>query len=73
MTTYGVYIAGPLIGAAIAVGCATILRDAAEDPISHAAGSGVLTPGRREEKAKLWQDVDEGQVAPPGLDEASPG
>ncbi len=42
--SYWVYVAGPLIGAAIAVGCATILRGRGGDPISHAAGSGVLTP-----------------------------
>ena len=45
-TAYWVYVAGPLIGAAIAVGCAIILRGRGGDPISHAAGSGVLTPGR---------------------------
>src|SRR5438034_3733608 len=50
-TSYWVYVAGPLIGAAIAVGCAMILRGRGGDPISHAAGSGVLTPGRAEGKA----------------------
>ena len=64
---YWVYVAGPLIGAAIAVGCAMILRGRGGDPISHAAGSGVLTPGRHEEKAKLAQDIDKGKVVPPGL------
>ena len=44
-TAYWVYVAGPLIGAAIAVGSAIILRGRGGDPISHAAGSGVLTPG----------------------------
>ena len=44
-TAYWVYVAGPLIGAAIAVGCAIILRGRGGDPISHAAGSGVLDPG----------------------------
>jgi aquaporin Z len=66
-TAYWVYVAGPLIGAAIAVGCAMILRGRGGDPISHAAGSGVLTPGRLEEKAELSGDIDSGQVAPPGL------
>jgi aquaporin Z len=42
---YWVYVAGPLIGAAIALGCATILRGRGGDPISHAAGSGALTNG----------------------------
>jgi aquaporin Z len=45
--SYWVYVVGPLAGAAIAVGCATILRGAGGDPISQAAGSGVLTAGRR--------------------------
>jgi aquaporin Z len=33
-TAYWVYVAGPLIGAAIAVGCAMILRSRGGDPIS---------------------------------------
>jgi aquaporin Z len=67
-TAYWVYVAGPLIGAAIAVGCAMILRGRGGDPIAHAAGSGVLTEGRLEEKAKLSQDIDQGKVVPPGLE-----
>jgi aquaporin Z len=75
-SAYWVYVAGPLIGAAIAVGCATILRGRGGDPISHAAGSGVLTAGRRATKTRLSRDIDEGKVAPPGFtptgsDEAS--
>jgi aquaporin Z len=66
---YWVYVAGPLIGAAIAVGCAMILRGRGGDPISHAAGSGVLTSGRLEEKAKLARDIDEGKAVPPGLEQ----
>jgi aquaporin Z len=68
-TAYWVYVAGPLIGAAIAVGCAVILRGRGGDPISHAAGSGVLTEGRLEEKAKLSRDIDAGNVVPPGLEQ----
>jgi len=71
-TAYWVYLAGPLIGAAIAVGCAVILRGRGGDPISHAAGSGVLTPGRLEEKAKLSQQIDQGKVVPPGLQQTGP-
>ena len=59
---------GPLTGAAIAVGCAWILRGRGGDPISHAAGAGVLTPGRAEEKAKLARDIDAGKVVAPGLE-----
>ena len=70
-TAYWVYVAGPLIGAAIAVGCAIILRGRGGDPISHAAGSGVLTPGRVQEKAKLAHDIDAGKVVAPGLEPTS--
>jgi hypothetical protein len=66
-----VYVAGPLIGAAIAVGCAIILRGRGGDPISRAAGAGVLTPGDLEKKARLSQDIDEGKVVPPGLESTS--
>src|SRR3954452_1102091 len=52
-SAYWVYVAGPLIGAALAVGCAIILRGPGGDPISRAAGSGVLTAGRLEDKAAL--------------------
>ena len=58
-------------GAAIAVGCAIILRGRGGDPISHAAGSGVLTPGRLAEKNKLSKQIDDGKVVPPGLDQTS--
>jgi aquaporin Z len=70
-TAYWVYVAGPLIGAAIAVGCAMILRGRGGDPISHAAGAGVLTPGRAEEKARLAQEIDAGKVTPSGLEPTS--
>ena len=70
-TAYWVYVARPLLGAAIAVGCAIILRGRGGDPISHAAGSGVLTPGSLEEKTKLSRDIDQGKVVPPGLDHKS--
>jgi aquaporin Z len=70
---YWVYVAGPLIGAAIAVGCATILRGRGGDPISHAAGSGVLTPGDLARKAKLAGDIDRGIVVPPGLEQTPQG
>jgi aquaporin Z len=46
-TSYWVYVIGPLAGAGIAVGCAWILRGRGGDPISVAAGSGVLAPARR--------------------------
>ncbi len=57
-SAYWVYVLGPLAGAAIAVGCATILRGRGGDPISHAAGSGVLTRGRRAEATKLAHELE---------------
>ena len=41
-SSYWIYVIGPLTGAAIAVGCAVILRGRGGDPISRAAGSGKL-------------------------------
>ncbi|MCW3018463.1 MAG: major intrinsic protein [Solirubrobacterales bacterium] len=41
-SAYWLYVVGPLAGAAIAVGCAFVLRGAGGDPISYAAGSGSL-------------------------------
>ena len=57
-----------MIGAAIAVGCAMILRGRGGDPISHAAGSGVLDPGALGEKDRFAHDIDAGEIVPPGLD-----
>lgn len=57
-TSYWVYVVGPLVGAAIAVGCAWILRGRGGDPISHAAGSGVLTPGRRAAATTLAHEIE---------------
>lgn len=65
-TSYWVYVVGPLVGMLIAVGCAIVLRGRGGDPISHAAGSGVLTAGRREEATRLSEQIDRGEVAPPG-------
>ena len=42
-TAYWVYVAGPLIGAAIAVGCAVILRGRGGDATARAAASGSLS------------------------------
>jgi aquaporin Z len=41
-SSYWVYVAGPLVGAVIAVGVAVILRGRGGDPLSQAAGSGTL-------------------------------
>jgi aquaporin Z len=45
-TSYWAYVAGPLIGAVIAVGCAAILRGWEEDPAARTAASGSLRPWR---------------------------
>jgi aquaporin Z len=47
-TAFWVYVAGPLIGAAIAVGCAVILRGHAGDATARVAASGALgsEPGK---------------------------
>jgi aquaporin Z len=70
-TSYWVYVAGPIAGALIAVGCAHVLRGAGGDPISRAAGSGVLTEGSLAAKQRLSGEIDRGDVVPPGIaDEA---
>ncbi len=68
-TSYWVYVAGPIAGALIAVGCAYVLRGPGGDPIARAAGSGVLTPGSLEEKQRLSGKIDRGEVVPPGIAE----
>ena len=68
-SSYWVYVVGPLAGALIAVAFAYILRGPGGDPISRAAGSGVLTPGALERKARPASDIDAGRVVPPGTAE----
>jgi aquaporin Z len=43
--SYWIYVAGPLIGAIIAVGCAAILRGRGGDPAARVAASGTLGAG----------------------------
>jgi aquaporin Z len=66
-TSYWVYIAGPLAGALIAVGCAMVLRGRGGDVISRAAGSGVLDQGAQAAKARLSEEIEQGKVVPPGV------
>ena len=56
---YWVYVIGPLAGAAIAVGCAWILRGRGGDPTSIAAGSG----GLRQDATKLAHDIEHPSAA----------
>jgi aquaporin Z len=60
-SAYWVYVVGPLAGAAIAVGCAWILRGRGGDPISIAAGSGALGPELRAEASKVAHDIEHGR------------
>ena len=50
-TDYWVYVAGPLIGAVIAVGCAMILRGRGGDPTAVTAASGSLRSLRKRQEA----------------------
>jgi aquaporin Z len=65
--SYWVYVAGPLIGACLAVGCAYILRGGGGDPISYAAGSGVLDEGSLVAKQRLSQEIEKGEIVPDGI------
>jgi aquaporin Z len=69
---YWVYVLGPLAGAVIAVGCAYVLRGGGGDPISYAAGSGVLDIGALRERQRLAQAIERGEVLPPGIPATEP-
>jgi aquaporin Z len=66
-SSYWVYIAGPIAGALIAVGCAFVLRGRGGDAIARAAGSGVLDEGSLAAKQRLSQAIDRGEIVPPGI------
>jgi aquaporin Z len=61
---YWVYLAGPVAGTMIAVGCAVVLRGRGGTSISRAAGSGTLDPGSRRERQRLANQIDQGAVDP---------
>ena len=65
-SSYWVYVAGPIAGALIAVGCAFILRGRGGSAISIAAGSGALDPGAHSAKQQISRAIDSGEVTPPG-------
>src|ERR1700710_3200839 len=71
-SSYWVYVAGPLLGALIAVGCAIVLRGRKVSSIATAAGSGVLDPGSRRAQRVLANEIDAGDDDPstsvPGKD-----
>ena len=64
--SYWVYVAGPIAGAMIAVGCAVVLRGRGGSAISRAAGSGILDPGSRRARQVLAHEIDAGNVDPSG-------
>jgi aquaporin Z len=73
-STYWVYLAGPVAGALIAVGCAYVLRGRGGDPISYAAGSGVLDADSFAAKQRLADALERGETLPPGIgDSDRPG
>jgi len=57
-SSFWVYVAGPLAGAAFAVGCAWILRGAGGDPFSVAAGSGELDAATRAARLRLARELE---------------
>ena len=63
-SSYWVYVAGPIAGALIAVGCAIILRGKGGSSISRAAGSGILDVGSRRARQVLAHEIDAGEVDP---------
>jgi aquaporin Z len=65
-TSYWVYVVGPLVGALIAVGVASVLRGRGGDAIARAAGSGVLDEGSLAAKQRLSEAIDRGEIVPPG-------
>jgi aquaporin Z len=71
-TSYWVYVAGPIAGALLAVGCAYVLRGRGGDAISRAAGSGVLSPRGLLEKQRLSREIERGEAVPPGIAEREP-
>jgi aquaporin Z len=73
-SSYWVYVAGPIAGALIAVGCAIVLRGKGGSSISRAAGSGILDAGSRRARQILEHEIDAGEVDPsaPGPDKDEP-
>ena len=66
-TSYWVYVAGPIAGALIAVGCAYVLRGRGGSAISYAAGSGALDAGALAERHRLSRAIKRGEATPPGI------
>jgi aquaporin Z len=63
-SSYWVYLAGPVAGALIAVGCAVVLRGRGGSSISRAAGSGVLDSGSLSARQRLARKLERGEIEP---------
>jgi aquaporin Z len=72
-SSFWVYVAGPIAGALIAVGFAYILRGRGGDPISRAAGSGVLAPDIRKQKERFEQAIERGHIRPQAPSDSDEG
>jgi aquaporin Z len=66
-SSYWVYVAGPVAGALIAVGIASVLRGRGGDAIARAAGSGVLGEGSIAAKERPSDAIGRAEIAPPGI------
>jgi len=66
-SSYWVYVAGPVAGALIAVGCALVLRGRGGTPISRAAGSGTLDSDSLRERQRLAREIELGEVDPAAI------
>ena len=66
-TGYWVYVAGPIAGALIAVGCAFVLRGRGRRRDLEGSGLRRAFAGVLREKQRLSRKIDRGEVAPPGL------
>jgi len=62
-----VYVAGPLAGAVIAVGCAMVLRGRGGDVTSRGGRLRRAGPGRPRRKARLSEEIEQGKVVPEGM------
>jgi len=72
-SSYWVYLAGPLAGALIAVGFAFVCEAGGGDPISRAAGSGLLTPGSLARRARLIREIEAGRATKPEISDERSG
>jgi aquaporin Z len=65
-TSYWVYVAGPIAGALIAVGCAYVLRGRGGGESGYTAGSGRLDKDEWSERERLSRQAKRDAAAPPG-------